>query len=66
MPSITDIPLNLLDPAMAFEFAAWLGSLPLDQPTTRALVKLWKAYTGANFTPAHWQHLRNTQARHHG
>jgi len=58
MPSVQDIPTDLLKREKAGEFVAWLVDLPLDTPTRVAIMRIWEAKTDHRLTTAQYQLIR--------
>lgn len=48
MPSITDIPLHLMEKTNAAGFFQWLFQVPLPDHIRRELTQLWCYHTGAD------------------
>ena len=54
MPSLSDIPDELLTIWKMLEFMGWLSRLPVPNNTKRALGHMWSKHTGRKLTREHW------------
>jgi len=60
MPSLTDIPADLVNNPDKSRFISWLTSKPIDFNHRRALAQLWQSDTGIKFNFGDWELLRQT------
>lgn len=54
MPSLSDIPEELLTVWKLLEFVTWLSSLPVPDNVKRALGHMWIQHTGRKLSNEHW------------
>jgi hypothetical protein len=65
MPSLADIPVELLNPYRNGDFIKWLKDKPLDWPTARKLAHFWQQGTAHHLSDAIWADLKDHfTARH--
>lgn len=50
MPSLADIPRDLLDPGLKLDFLHWLVTRPVDFYTAKEFMRLYSAETNQFFT----------------
>lgn len=55
MPSLSDIPLQLINQPDKLAFLRWLSPIPVDFNHKRTLANLWKAATRITLTKTDWQ-----------
>lgn len=60
MPSLSDIPKNLLYPSKRAEFIDWLCKTPTDYGTRRAFVSMWSKQTLSPIPNYEWTLLKNS------
>jgi len=66
MPSLDDIPDDLLDRNRRLDFIHWLAGVPLDWPATRALMRLWIKQTNMPITDEQYGFLRRNRGARSG
>jgi len=57
MPSVANIPVELLNKEQKEPFLSWLMSFPLDYATRREYMFLWRGVTGGTFTREDWERV---------
>jgi len=57
MPSLADIPEDLLNKDQRIQFLAWLNSMPLPPDTRKELAQIWSEFTGEHLTKEEYKTL---------
>lgn len=66
MPSLDDIPDDLLNPEEPELFLVWLLALPLNLQGKQALANKWTSLTGALISPLFWRAMKMEDRRRNG
>lgn len=57
MPSLADIPDNLLSSDLTEQFIDWLTTLPLEYNHLRELANIWRQSTRSTLTADQWKRI---------
>lgn len=58
MPSLADIPDNLLDNSKRMDFIFWVAALPIDWPTAKVLLDAWRQHVAQTITDEQYAYVR--------
>ncbi len=64
MPSLADIPLELLVPDFKERFLRWLKDQPINRYDSHHLMSLWSSIAARHFTAADFQSIDAHKAAH--
>lgn len=62
MPSLSDIPDELLTAWRMLEFIAWLTACPVPDNIKRALGHMWSKHTGRKLSKEHWTTIMGNES----